>query len=116
LADVSNQNRRKNHRVLVDSDASEPSDDSDPDEDEKVNKFKRVESLARMHTIMKMLWLRDDRKIFKTPLDDSYNPLERFQNADCAKQGQIREVLETIPTEYHEAALNKEWVTHAVRI
>jgi hypothetical protein len=63
---------------------------------------------------MMMLWLHDDRKIFKTPLDDKYNPLERFENASNVKQGQLREVLATLPTEYHEAAFTKDWVTHAV--
>jgi hypothetical protein len=115
LADVSNQRTgKRKRRFTEDSDGNES--DQESEEEEKSNKFKRVESLGRKHTIMMTLWVNNDRKIFSTLPNDSYNPLERFENVENKKQGQLRDLLCTLPMEYHEVAFEKEWITHAVSI
>jgi hypothetical protein len=116
LANVSNQRTGKRKRRLTEDFHDSENDEESEEEEEKSAKFKRVESLGRKHTIMMTLWVDNDRKIFSTLPNDSYNPLERFENVDNKKQGQLRDLLCTLPTEYHEAAFEKEWITHAVSI
>jgi hypothetical protein len=93
---------------------SDDDDDDDDDDSSPSTKIKTVERYARKHTIMTLLWHHDDRKIFATALDNDYNPLERFENEDNKKQGQLRDILASLPEEYQD--ITKSWIKTAVRI
>lgn len=116
LADISNQKgmRPPKKRRGMEQDPSQ-SDDKDDDKDSSPStKIKTVERYARKHAIMMLLWHHDDRKIFATALDDDYNPLERFENEENKKQGQLRDILASLPEEYRD--ITKSWIKTAVRI
>jgi hypothetical protein len=112
LANISNQNRSHRGKRRKGDVTEESSDDELAEEN--VDKRKPVELLGRKHAIMMALWLWDDRNVFKTSLDDDYNALDRFENDENAKQGQLRDLLITLPKEYHDPAFKKKWVLNSV--
>jgi hypothetical protein len=109
LANISNQNR-SHHGKRRNGDVTEESSGNESSE-ENVDKRKPVELLGRKHAITMTLWLRDDRNIFKTSLDDGYNALDRFENDDNTKQGRLRDLLIALPREYR---IQKKWILNSV--
>lgn len=62
--------------------------------------IEEVTQLARKFTIMKLLWLRDDRTTFRTAIDEQYDHLLRFENVASKIQGQLADIVESLPPKY----------------
>ncbi|KAJ6592903.1 hypothetical protein B0H19DRAFT_975627, partial [Mycena capillaripes] len=58
---------------------------------------------------MKLLWIPDLQKTVNTKVDDQYNPLERFENAASKVQGELADLLETLPEKFHGEVMRSEW-------
>lgn len=76
-----------------------------------------VSQLAKKFAITTLFWLRDDRQTFRTPIDEQYDHLQRFENLESKIQGQIRDLLEVLPAQYadmmgHDAT----WLSQTVSI
>ncbi|KAA1474759.1 hypothetical protein DENSPDRAFT_883039 [Dentipellis sp. KUC8613] len=82
-------------------------EESMPDGDER----KQVELLARKFCIMYSFWLRDVDTTFKTPVDPSYDPHQRFSSAATRIQGQLADIIHVLPKEYHTRIYLRPW-TH----
>lgn len=55
---------------------------------------------ARKFTVMNLFWLREDRRTFRTTVDEQYDHLQRFENLETKIQGQLAEILEVLPSQY----------------
>jgi hypothetical protein len=64
------------------------------------NEIEEVTQLARKFTIMKLLWLRDDRTTFRTAINEQYDHLQRFENDASKIQGQLVDIMESLPPKY----------------
>lgn len=58
--------------------------------------------VARKFTIMRLFWFHDDKKMFRTHIDEQYNPLQRFNTTENKIQGQLADLLEELPPVYVE--------------
>ncbi|KAJ6563865.1 hypothetical protein B0H19DRAFT_1258394 [Mycena capillaripes] len=58
---------------------------------------------------MKLLWIPDLQKTMNTKVDGQYNPLERFESAASKVQGELADLLETLPEKFHGEAMRSEW-------
>ncbi|KAJ6528490.1 hypothetical protein B0H19DRAFT_1243025 [Mycena capillaripes] len=63
---------------------------------------KEVKNLAQ-------LWIPDLQKTVNTKVDDQYNPLERFENVASMVQGELADLLETLPEKFHGEVMRSEW-------
>ena len=74
-----------------------------------------ISQLAKKFTIMKLFWLHDDRKTFRTPVDEQYDHLQRFENLESTIQGQIADILEVLPARYGDNIGNDAaWLSQTV--
>ena len=64
------------------------------------DEIEEVTQLARKFTVMKLLWLRDDRTTFRTVIDEQYDHLQRFENVASKIQGQLADIIESLPPKY----------------
>ncbi|KAJ7744403.1 hypothetical protein B0H16DRAFT_1463279 [Mycena metata] len=56
-----------------------------------------IRVLGRKFAVTNMLWLRDKKKAFTTPVDDAYNPRERFETKSSKVQGQLADLRDILP-------------------
>ncbi|KAJ7120387.1 hypothetical protein C8R44DRAFT_877817 [Mycena epipterygia] len=88
FADVTNKERphkgRKKHKKDHHAPASE-------------RELEETRVLGRKFAVTKSLWLRNKKHAFTTAIDDTYNPLERFDTDASKIQGQLVDLLETLP-------------------
>ncbi|KIJ31649.1 hypothetical protein M422DRAFT_266679 [Sphaerobolus stellatus SS14] len=68
--------------------------------DEDLNS--QVKTLGQKFTYMSLLWLHQPLETFQLPLDEEYDPLDRFESEEGWLQGQLRDLLEAIPAKFHE--------------
>ncbi|KAJ6483197.1 hypothetical protein C8R45DRAFT_1075505 [Mycena sanguinolenta] len=100
LADITNQHDaaprrgRKKRKVL---------DGGSEDE------TKEVKNLAHKFTIMKLLWVSDLDDTVNTDINEQYNPLERFENHESKVQGELADLLETLPEKFRGEVICAEW-------
>jgi hypothetical protein len=87
-------------------------------QDDEVSSEIRVRQTGRKFVLICGLWLRlDDADLeafLKTPLDDDYDPELRFSSDDDIRQGQLRELLDILPTDL-APFMSREWFAKAVR-
>jgi hypothetical protein len=62
-----------------------------------------IRVLGRKFAVTRMLWLRDKKHAFTVKVDDTYNPLERFETDSAKLQGQLADLRSILP----EALRNK---------
>ena len=55
-----------------------------------------------MFTYMNMLWIDHPFETFRNPLNDDYDPIDRFQSEEGWLQAQLRELLDALPQKWHE--------------
>ncbi|EGO30495.1 hypothetical protein SERLADRAFT_404637 [Serpula lacrymans var. lacrymans S7.9] len=75
--------------------------------------IKLVKQLGQKYLLTSLLWMHDPITTFKTPLDDEYDPLFRFENTDKKVQGQLHGIHEIIPRELREI-ISQDWFISAV--
>ncbi|KIJ29755.1 hypothetical protein M422DRAFT_268792 [Sphaerobolus stellatus SS14] len=68
--------------------------------DENLNS--QVKTLGQKFTYISLLWLHQPLETFQLPLDEEYDPLDRFESEEGWLQGQLRDLLEAIPAKFHE--------------
>ena len=73
--------------------------------------------VARKFTIMRLFWFHDD-KMFRTHIDEQYDPLQRFDTTENKIQGQLADLLEGLPPVYVELMSKGEtaWLSQKVRL
>lgn len=91
------------------------SDDSSDKEEKAENVEDEIKAAAQLFVITKGLWLRAEAKAFRGELDEEfYDPLNRFSDDDSKIQGQLREILDVLPDEYHGPRLKLRSVAKTV--
>lgn len=129
--EATNLRRKLADRTNEDSDSEDESSNSnkrlrssggnEEDEErrnEELKREKEIKDLAKEFVIMKGLWLHGGEKIFHTNLDDDFSPLphHRFANTKSKAQGQLAELRELIPSQYHEKKIFQgHWLPKTVR-
>ncbi|EGO04637.1 hypothetical protein SERLA73DRAFT_149062 [Serpula lacrymans var. lacrymans S7.3] len=58
--------------------------------------IKLVKQLGQKYLLTSLLWMHDPITTFKTPLDDEYDPLFRFENTDKKVQARQKQFIEKI--------------------
>ncbi|KAJ7143961.1 hypothetical protein C8R44DRAFT_601429 [Mycena epipterygia] len=91
LADVTNKSTAHKRRKKQKTDHHSPAE------------IDEIRVLGRKFTVTNMLWLRDRKHAFTTPVDEVYNPLERFDTDASKLQGQLADLRAIFP----EALRNK---------
>ncbi|KAF7317551.1 hypothetical protein MKEN_00842000 [Mycena kentingensis (nom. inval.)] len=98
-------------------------EDSNPECEDEVEReeISFIWALGKKFSYTKVLWIPVDLEddIFKADVDDSYNPLERFDiDLDSQPfpwvQGVIRDLLDAIPEEYHAGDELQGWVREQI--
>jgi hypothetical protein len=76
-----------------------------------------ISLIARKFTIMTLFWLHDDKQVFRTQVDEQYDPLQRFENKGNKIQGQLADLLGELPSAYVEMVSKGEtaWLSQKVR-
>jgi hypothetical protein len=66
---------------------------------------------------MTLFWLHDDKQLFRTQVDEQYDPLQQFETKGNKIQGQLADLLEELPPAYAELVSNGEtaWLSQKVR-
>src|SRR6202167_5019350 len=66
---------------------------------------------------MKLFWLHDDRKTFRTQVDEQYDHLQRFENLESKIQGQIADILDVLPSRFADTMTNNAtWLSQTVSL
>ncbi|KAJ7292181.1 hypothetical protein C8J57DRAFT_1589382 [Mycena rebaudengoi] len=88
-------------------------------QDDEVSSEIRVRQTGCKFVLICGLWLRlDDADLeafLKTPLDDDYDPELRFSSDDDIRQGQLRELLDILPTDL-APFMSREWFAKAAQL
>ncbi|KAJ7574851.1 hypothetical protein C8J56DRAFT_901783 [Mycena floridula] len=111
-AELETEVRHLKHRHLADvtndeeqDDASgsdnEPSSKKARKSDEEATTIQEAKGHAHKFVILYNMWLLKREETFQEELDDEYDPAERFANERNCVQGQLRDLIDCIPPNFH---------------
>ncbi|KIJ33455.1 hypothetical protein M422DRAFT_264559 [Sphaerobolus stellatus SS14] len=77
---------------------------SSPEISETLSKFMKevIHFSAGKFTYMHMLWLQHPEQLKDLVLDDNYNPITCYDSLNAKLQGQLRDIRDIIPENFHE--------------